>query len=126
MHIHSVKDMEIAARKIYTMGCGAVVVKGGHAVSDAHDVLFDGEKMHHFVISRIDTKNTHGTGCTFSAAITPHLAHGVDVYQAVERAKHMLLQESAIPFLLEKAVDRLIISMICISMVFRHCWLPLL
>lgn len=87
MQIHSVKDMETAARKIYAMGCGAVVVKGGHAVGDAHDILFDGKEMHHFVIGRIDTKNTHGTGCTFSAAIAAHLAQGVNVRQAVERAK---------------------------------------
>ena len=62
-------------------------VKGGHAVGNALDVLFDGNQMYHFETERIDTKNTHGTGCTFSSAIASQLAKGADIYKAVESAK---------------------------------------
>lgn len=87
MRITSVADMEIAAQKIYAMGCKAVVVKGGHHIGNAVDVLFDGNKIYHFETARIDTKNTHGTGCTFSSAITSCLAKGMNVQEAVEQAK---------------------------------------
>lgn len=51
------------------MGCKAIVVKGGHHIGDAVDVLYDGKDFYHFETERIETKNTHGTGCTFSSAI---------------------------------------------------------
>lgn len=69
LQIQSVKDMERAAERIYAMGSKAVVIKGGYAVGNALDVIFDGNRMYHFETERIDTKNTHGTGCTFSSAI---------------------------------------------------------
>jgi len=87
MEIQSVTDMEEAARKIHDMGCRTVVVKGGHAIGNALDVLFDGKQIHHFETERISTKNTHGTGCTFSSAIASQLALGADIYKAVEKAK---------------------------------------
>ena len=87
LQIQSVKDMERAAERIYAMGSKAVVIKGGHAVGNALDVLFDGNQMYHFETERIDTKNTHGTGCTFSSAIASQLAKGADIYKAVESAK---------------------------------------
>ncbi len=87
MEIHTVEDMEQAARKIYAMGCKNVLVKGGHAIGNALDVLFDGETFHHFETARIDTKNTHGTGCTLSSAIASNLALGYDTPEAVRRAK---------------------------------------
>lgn len=87
MQISTVADMEAAARKIHAMGCKAVVVKGGHHIGNAVDVLFDGDKFYHFETARIDTKNTHGTGCTFSSAITSNLANGINVQEAVEQAK---------------------------------------
>lgn len=87
MEIRSVKDMETAAQKIHDMGCRTVVVKGGHAIGNALDVLFDGKQMHHFETQRIDTKNTHGTGCTFSSAVASQLALGMDICKAVEKAK---------------------------------------
>ena len=87
MQISTVSDMEAAARKIYAMGCKAIVVKGGHHIGNAVDVLFDGENFYHFETSRIDTKNTHGTGCTFSSAIASQLAKGKSVPLAVESAK---------------------------------------
>ena len=87
MKIESVDDMEQAARKIHQMGCQNVLVKGGHAVGDALDVLFDGQSFFHFETARIDTKNTHGTGCTLSSAIASNLALGHSVQQAVKLAK---------------------------------------
>lgn len=72
---------------MYAMGCKAIVVKGGHHIGNAVDVLFDGENFYHFETSRIDTKNTHGTGCTFSSAIASQLAKGKSVPLAVESAK---------------------------------------
>ena len=87
MEIASVGDMERAARKIYDMGCMGIVVKGGHAHDSALDILFDGEKYFHFNADRIDTKNTHGTGCTFSSAVAAQLAKGKSIQDAVRLAK---------------------------------------
>lgn len=87
MKISTVADMETAARKICAMGCKAIVVKGGHHIGNAVDVLFDGKTFYHFETARIDTKNTHGTGCTFSSAIASQLAKGKNVPDAVETAK---------------------------------------
>lgn len=87
MRISSISDMESAAKKIHKMGCKAVVVKGGHAAGNALDILFDGKDIYHFDNIRIDTKNTHGTGCTFSSAIASQLSKGVALNVAVERAK---------------------------------------
>ncbi|HHV31895.1 MAG TPA: bifunctional hydroxymethylpyrimidine kinase/phosphomethylpyrimidine kinase [Clostridiales bacterium] len=86
--IHSTADMEHAARKITELGAKNVLVKGGHAVGDAVDILFDGAKFYRFSAERIDTKNTHGTGCTYSSAIASNLALGFDLEEAVRRAKN--------------------------------------
>jgi hydroxymethylpyrimidine kinase / phosphomethylpyrimidine kinase / thiamine-phosphate diphosphorylase len=80
-------DIEDAARRIFDFGTPYVVIKGGHGQGDAVDILYDGETIHSFSAPRYETKNTHGTGCTFSAAITAALAHGKDVYSAVADAK---------------------------------------
>ena len=80
-------DMRTAARLIHAMGCRAVVVKGGHGDGDATDILFDGVEYYEYTSQRIDTKHTHGTGCTFSSAIASNLALGFTVCKAVERAK---------------------------------------
>lgn len=85
--IDGVSDMERAAGKIYEMGTKHVLLKGGHASGSALDVLFDGNRFHHFDAERIDTKNTHGTGCTYSSAIASNLALGLPVEQAVKEAK---------------------------------------
>ncbi len=85
--ISSIAEMEDAARKIQMMGCKAVVIKGGHYIGNAIDVLYDSEFLYHFETKRIDTKNTHGTGCTFSSAIASQLAKGMSVYEAVKSAK---------------------------------------
>ena len=80
--------MERAAKIIRGMGCKHVLVKGGHAAGDALDVLYDGMQFYRFSTARIDTKNTHGTGCTYSSAIASNLALGHDMPEAVARAKH--------------------------------------
>ncbi|MDR2103842.1 MAG: bifunctional hydroxymethylpyrimidine kinase/phosphomethylpyrimidine kinase [Treponema sp.] len=85
--IHDAGDMERAAEKIFALGCAYVLVKGGHARGDAVDILYDGKTFTRFSSPRIPTKNTHGTGCTFSSAVTANLARGFPMEEAVGRAK---------------------------------------
>ena len=82
-------DMRNAARLLFEMGPRAVLVKGGHlaATDDAVDVLYDGSTFHAVRASRIDTSNTHGTGCTYASAIAAHLAHQRSLLSAVRHAK---------------------------------------
>lgn len=90
--IHTVEDMRRAAAAIRAFGARYVVVKGGHlpAASDAVDVLYDGQQFVEFRAPRVDTANTHGTGCTFASAIAAELAKGDTVIEAVRRAKAYL------------------------------------
>ncbi|MDI3534474.1 MAG: hydroxymethylpyrimidine/phosphomethylpyrimidine kinase [Thermosediminibacterales bacterium] len=88
--VHTLQEMQEAARKIYNMGAKNVVVKGGHRIEDATDILYDGSKFYHFPGHRIDTKNTHGTGCTFSSAIASYLALGHRVDEAVKKSKEYI------------------------------------
>jgi hydroxymethylpyrimidine/phosphomethylpyrimidine kinase len=88
--IRSVDDMKDAATALLRVGCRAVLIKGGHLEGDPTDVLWDGESLHELVAPRIDTKNTHGTGCTYSAAITARLAYGHDLETSVRGAKQYL------------------------------------
>jgi hydroxymethylpyrimidine/phosphomethylpyrimidine kinase len=90
MAITTGEDMRQAARRIHAMGCRHVVVKGGHSGGDATDILFDGNDFFEYPAPRVDTKHTHGTGCTFSAAIAANLAQGLAVNTAVERAKEYI------------------------------------
>ncbi len=86
--IESFADMQEAARRIYQRGVQAVLVKGGHLPGECtRDLLFDGKEFYSFEGRRIDTKNTHGTGCTYSAAICALLALGYDLSEAVKEAK---------------------------------------
>jgi hydroxymethylpyrimidine/phosphomethylpyrimidine kinase len=80
-------DRRQAARDLVALGPRAAVVKGGHAGSDAVDIYWDGVDLVELVGRRIDTKNTHGSGCVFSAAITAGLAKGQDPQTAVRAAK---------------------------------------
>lgn len=83
------EDLQDACREIAALGTRCVLLKGGHLSEDrdAEDLLFDGETFHTYTTKRIPTKNTHGTGCTFSSAITAHLALGKSVPDAVAAAK---------------------------------------
>lgn len=85
--ISTVAAMEQAAIHIFRLGPRAVLVKGGHLDGDALDVLFDGHCFRHFRKQRIPERETHGTGCTLSAAIAANLANGLSLPQAVARAK---------------------------------------
>jgi hydroxymethylpyrimidine/phosphomethylpyrimidine kinase len=90
--VRSLEEMRAAARDLRALGPAAVVVKGGHLDGAAIDVFFDGERMEELRAERIETKNTHGTGCTFSAAIAARLALGVDLAEAVRGAKGYLTE----------------------------------
>lgn len=90
MEIKTEKDMENAAEKIMEYGCHAVLVKGGHRVHDSLDILFDGKRFYRYEGKRIETKNTHGTGCTLSAALAVRLAEGKMLPEAVAEAKTYL------------------------------------
>lgn len=85
--LRSWDDVEHAARQIKAMGAQAVVIKGGHRRGPAVDLFFDGKKMSTLNAPRIRTRNTHGTGCTFSAAIAAYLARGESLENAVRAAK---------------------------------------
>lgn len=89
MKISDKNDMEKAAVSIgEKFGC-AVLVKGGHNISDADDILYNG-KITCFKGRRIDNPNTHGTGCTLSSAIAANLAKGYSLEKSVERAKEYI------------------------------------
>lgn len=81
------EEMKEAACLLHSMGPDYVLIKGGHLEKDATDILFDGEKFTEFKGQRIDTKNTHGTGCTLSASIAANIARGMTVAKAVEESK---------------------------------------
>ena len=90
--IESLEQQREAARVIHAMGPRHVVVKGGHRTGEPIDVLFDGQRFVELRAERIDTPHTHGTGCTFSAAITAFLARGWPVEHAVSRAKRYITE----------------------------------
>ena len=88
MTVRTLDDQREAARRIVGLGARAVVVKGGHAKSaDIVDVLFDGESFTEFPAERVPGTSTHGTGCTFSAAITAQLALGRGIQEAIPLAQ---------------------------------------
>ena len=79
--------MEAAAKQISdSYGC-AVLLKGGHSINDANDLLYANGDLHWFEGKRIDNPNTHGTGCTLSSAIASNLAKGYTLAESVQRAK---------------------------------------
>jgi len=87
MRVAEPEDMEEAARRIHLMGPRYVLVKGGHLKGDATDLLWNGREFTRFSTPRIDSQNTHGTGCTFSAAIVAGLARGQALGDAIRSAK---------------------------------------
>jgi len=102
--ITSLTHMEEAARIISNLGPLNVLVKGGHRDGDAVDVLFDGHKMTHFKSPRIDSSNTHGTGCTLSAAIASNLGKGYSTYEGVVAAKEYITTAITHSFSIGKGV----------------------
>jgi hydroxymethylpyrimidine/phosphomethylpyrimidine kinase len=90
MSITTEDDMIEAARSIHARGAKFVVVKGGHREGDAVDIVFDGANVERLSSPRVETRNTHGTGCTFSAAIAARLAAGREALDAIRDAKEYL------------------------------------
>ncbi|MBQ4048050.1 MAG: bifunctional hydroxymethylpyrimidine kinase/phosphomethylpyrimidine kinase [Clostridia bacterium] len=85
--VHTKDDMERVAKLIGdTYGC-AVLLKGGHSVNDANDLLYADGCYEWFSGKRIDNPNTHGTGCTLSSAIAANLAKGYDLANSIQKAK---------------------------------------
>jgi hydroxymethylpyrimidine kinase/phosphomethylpyrimidine kinase len=97
--IASLDDRRQAARELLALGPRAVIVKGGHAEGDAIDVYWDGAELVELIATRIDTANTHGSGCAFSAAIAARLAAGRAPIDAARDAKQFIT--NAIEFSLE-------------------------
>ena len=92
--IQTLDERRRAARDLVAMGARAAVVKGGHA-EDVTDVFFDGSELIELPARRIDTRNTHGSGCVFSAAIAAWLARGADPITAVREAKAFITEAIA-------------------------------
>jgi hydroxymethylpyrimidine/phosphomethylpyrimidine kinase len=88
--VDDVAGMRQAAEQLGRLGPRAVLVKGGHLASEAIDILYHRGAWTEFASPRIRTRHTHGTGCTFSAAITASLASGHDLLEAVRRAKRYI------------------------------------
>ena len=88
--IESSADMEAAAKAISEQYHCAVLCKGGHDLNDANDLLWKDGAGHWFKGNRIDNPNTHGTGCTLSSAIASNLAKGMELEEAVRRAKEYI------------------------------------
>ena len=87
MNVHTKEDMERVAKVIGdTYGC-AVLLKGGHSINDADDLLYENGERKWFCGKRINNPNTHGTGCTLSSAIASNLAKGYRPEESVQRAK---------------------------------------
>jgi len=93
MSIRTLQDREEAARRLVQMGARHVIVKGGHDPSDEDvsiDLLYDGNIYCYLEGKRIRTRHTHGTGCTFSAAVAAGLASGLSFWEAAKSAKHFI------------------------------------
>jgi hydroxymethylpyrimidine/phosphomethylpyrimidine kinase len=83
-------ELRRAAEKLRAEGARAVLIKSGHTSGPATDVFFNGEEWHEFPAPRLDAFHTHGTGCTYSAAITAGLASGLALVEAITRAKRFI------------------------------------
>jgi hydroxymethylpyrimidine/phosphomethylpyrimidine kinase len=87
MQVQTIEDMKEAGKRILDLGARNVLVKGGHLQTIPLDILYDGKDYEAFSSMRIETKNTHGTGCTLSAAIAAELAKGSSLREAIATAK---------------------------------------
>ena len=93
--VSTVAEMRDAAFALCDLGAHATLVKGGHLEGDAVDVFVMNGDVHEFVGGRVVTRHTHGTGCTYSAAITAGLAKGDDLFKAIYDAKHFVTRAIA-------------------------------
>lgn len=92
IQVSNEREIKEAAKRILGMGAKSVVVKGGHRKGPATDLFYDGKKFRELKAPRVRTQNTHGTGCTFSAAIAANLAKGDSLEKAVLQAKRYITQ----------------------------------
>lgn len=92
MRIASMQERELAAKRIVEMGSRYALIKGGHGAPEEPmvDLLYDGRSFAYLESKRVDTRHTHGTGCTYSAAITAELARGKTVAEAMQTAKQFI------------------------------------
>lgn len=104
MHIETIEDMKVAGQKILEFGPKYVLMKGGHLEGDAIDVLIGKDTFKVYKQERLDRKNTHGTGCTLSSAITAHLALGYNIEEAVELSKAYITEAIRSSFDIGKGV----------------------
>ncbi len=89
--IKNIKEMRKAAETILRMGPKSVLIKGGHLESNqSPDILYDGKKFSKYTANKIETQNTHGTGCSYAAAIATFIAQGNSIPKAVSKAKHFI------------------------------------
>ena len=88
--IENKEDMQMAAKTIGDKYSCAVLLKGGHSINDANDLLYANGEFKWFYGKRIDNPNTHGTGCTLSSAIAANLAKGFNVSDSVRKAKEYI------------------------------------
>ncbi|MEW6615966.1 MAG: bifunctional hydroxymethylpyrimidine kinase/phosphomethylpyrimidine kinase [Thermodesulfobacteriota bacterium] len=88
--VENLDEMREAAKNIYQKGAKNVLIKGGHLPGMPVDILFDGRNFHEYDSERIDSENTHGTGCVYSAALAFEIAKGKHIYQAVKNAKEFV------------------------------------
>ena len=94
MKIETIANMKTAAQELKKTGCQWILIKGGHLQNEteAIDVAYDGKDFHLLQSPRFETKNTHGTGCTFSSAIAAGLARGYEPLKAIQRAKEFITE----------------------------------
>jgi len=92
MKLRTAEEIKEAARRIVKMGAQTVVIKGGHLKGPAMDLFFDGKEFTPLSAPRIRTQNTHGTGCTLSAAIAANLAKGEKIETAMANAKRYITE----------------------------------
>lgn len=104
MKINSLDDMKIVGEKILELGPKFVLMKGGHLDGDAIDVLIGDDVFEIYKSERLNKKNTHGTGCTLSSAITSYLALGYDIIEAVKLSKVYITEAIKYSFDIGKGV----------------------
>ena len=97
INIHNKETLEIAVKKLYSFGCKNVIIKGGHfdkkiGFKPGTDILYNGKKFLYFTSPFIRTRNTHGIGCTFSAAIASNLALGYNLNTSIVKAKKYIIR----------------------------------
>ncbi len=105
--IKTIEEMKKASERLYLLGCKNAIIKGGHLQGEAIDILYDGKGFKIIEGERISKKNPHGTGCTFSSAITAGLALGYNINDAFEKAKKYVVCAIKNSFSLGKGFDLL-------------------